>query len=229
MRLLIVFRDLKLAKHTAVALNAAGFGTDAFSTIEDASIAMWAGHYEMVIVERRLDDGDAVAWLRGQGCNKLAGTTFVIVLADKEEERVAALEAGADDSAISLISMRELVARIRAVLRRPRMAVESRLTLGDLSLCTVAREASVDGRSVRMQRRQTAILEVLLRRSGQVVPRPLLEQDIYGLQAVCPNSLEVRISRLRRQLAEAGSMATIETVRGIGYRITAPSQPSPRN
>ena len=221
---MIVFRNLKFAKDTAAGLNAAGFGTDAFSTIEDASIAVRCGHYDMVIAERRLGDGDTIAWLRGQGMNKLAGTAFVIVLADKEEERVAALEAGADDSAISLISMRELVARIHAILRRPRMAVESRLTLGDLSLCTVAREASVGGLPMPMQRRQTAILEVLLRRGGHIVPRPLLEQDIYGLQVVCPNSLEVRISRLRRQLAEAGSIITIETVRGIGYRMVASPQ-----
>ncbi len=223
MRLMIVFDSLKLAESTAVGLNAAGFGTDAFSTIEDASMALRDNHYDMVIAERRLGDGDTIAWLRGQGMNKLAGTAFVIVLADKEEERVAALEAGADDSAISLISMRELVARIHAILRRPRMAVESRLTLGDLSLCTVAREASVCGRSLPLQRRQTAILEMLLRRSGHIVPRPLLEQDIYGLQAVCPNSLEVRISRLRRQLAEAGSQITIETIRGIGYRMVVSS------
>ena len=221
---MIVFRNLKFAKDTAAGLNTAGFGTDAFSTIEDASIAVRCGHYDMVIAERRLGDGDTIAWLRGQGMNKLAGTAFVIVLADKEEERVAALEAGADDSAISLISMRELVARIHAILRRPRMAVESRLTLGDLSLCTVAREASVGGLPMPMQRRQTAILEVLLRRGGHIVPRPLLEQDIYGLQVVCPNSLEVRISRLRRQLAEAGSIITIETVRGIGYRMVASPQ-----
>ena len=223
MRLMIVFQTLKLAETTAVGLNAAGFGADAFATIGDASVALRSGHYDMVIAERRLNDGDTIAWLRGQGMDKLAGTAFVIVLADKEEERVAALQAGADDSAISLISMRELVARIHAILRRPRMAVESRLTLGDLSLCTIAREASVRGCSLPLQRRQTAILEALLRRSGHIVPRPLLEQDIYGLQAVCPNSLEVRISRLRRQLAEAGSQITIETVRGVGYRMVASS------
>lgn len=229
MRLMIVFQHLKFAEDTAAGLSAAGFGTDALATIEDASLAMRGGHYDVVIAERWLDDGDTIAWLRGQGVNKLAGTAFVIVLADKEEERVAALEAGADDSAISLISMRELVARIHAILRRPRMAVEGRLTLGDLSLCTVAREVSVCGRSLPLQRRQTAILEVLLRRGGHVVPRPLLEHDVYGLQPVCPNSLEVRISRLRRQLADAGSMITIETVRGIGYRMIASSQEPLRN
>jgi len=225
MRLMVVLHNFELAEETAARLQAAGFGSDAFSGIAEASAAISSAHYDMVLLERRLRDGDAIAWLRGQGRSKLAGTTFVIVLADQEEERVAALEAGADDSAIPLVSMRELVARIRAVLRRPREAVDSRLVLGDLSLCTVAREACVDGRSLPMQRRETAILEALLRRSGRVVPRPLLEQDIYGLNSeVCPNSLEVRISRIRRRLAEAGSAITIETVRGVGYKMVASAQ-----
>ena len=177
-------------------------------------------HYDLVVLERHLGDGDGLAWLRGEGYRKLPGTTFVIVLADKEEERVGALEAGADDSAMRLISMRELVARIRAVLRRPRELVDSRLAFGDLSLCTVDREVRVADRPIAIQRRETAILEALIRRGGKVVPRPLLEQDIYGLQSeFCPNSLEVRISRIRRQLAQIRSTTTIETVRGVGYRL----------
>ncbi len=225
MRLMIVLRDATLAEETAAELQEAGFGTDAFGGIADASEALRGGHYDMVVLESRLHDGDAIGWLRGRGRDKLAGAAFVIVLADREEDRVAALEAGADDSVRCVVGMRELVARIRAVLRRPRTVADSRLTLGDLSLCTIGREASVDGRSLPMQRRETAILEALLRRSGHVVPRPLLEQDIYGLQAeVCPNSLEVRISRIRRQLAEAGSAATIETVRGVGYKVVTSAQ-----
>ena len=229
MRLMIVLHNFKLAEDTAAKLQNAGFGSDAFSGIAEASEAIQNNHYDMVLLERKLREGDGIDWLRGQGCSKLAGTTFVIVLADQEEERVAALEAGADDSAIRLVSMRELVARIRAVLRRPREAVDDRLVLGDLSLCTVAREAHVAGRSLPMQRRETAILEALLRRSGRVVPRPLLEQDIYGLNSdFCPNSLEVRISRIRRRLAEAGSATTIETVRGVGYKMVTSSQGASR-
>ena len=145
MRLMIVLRNLNLAEETAAELEAVGFGADAFSGIAEASEAMLSGHYDMVVLEGSLHDGDAVAWLRGRGRGKLAGTAFVIVLADREEERVAALEAGADDSARCVVSMRELVARIRAVLRRPREVADSRLTLGDLSLCTIGRAASVAG------------------------------------------------------------------------------------
>lgn len=220
MRLMIVLQNVRLAADTAAKLQAAGFGTDAYAGIEEATEALASSHYDLVLLERDLCDGDGLAWLRGEGCRKLAGTTFVIVLADREEERVAALEAGADDSAVRLVSMRELVARIRAVLRRPRALVDSLMVFGDLSLCTVGREVRVSERPVAIQRRETAILEALIRRSGKVVPRALLEQDIYGLQSeFCPNSLEVRISRIRRHLAQAGSSTTIETVRGVGYRL----------
>ena len=221
MRLMVVLRNLALARQTAAQLQAAGFGADAYAGIAEATEALASSHYDLVLLERHLGDGDGLAWLRGQGCRKLAGTTFVIALADQEEERVSALEAGADDSAVRLISMRELVARIRAVLRRPRELVDSLLAFGDLSLCTVGREVRVGDQPVAIQRRETAILEALIRRGGKVVPRPLLEQDIYGLQAeFCPNSLEVRISRIRRHLAQTRSTTTIETVRGVGYRLS---------
>lgn len=221
MRLMIVLRSFRLANETASKLQAAGFGTDAFAGIAEATEALTSSHYDLVLLERELSDGDGLAWLRGEGCRKLAGTTFVIVLADQEEERVSALEAGADDSAVRLISMRELVARIRAVLRRPRELVDSLLEFGDLSLCTVGRELRVGDQLVTIQKREIAILEALIRRGGKVVPRPLLEQDIYGLQSeFCPNSLEVRVSRIRRHLAQACSTTIIETVRGVGYKLT---------
>ncbi|MGI4939310.1 MAG: winged helix-turn-helix domain-containing protein [Janthinobacterium lividum] len=221
MRLMIVLHNVQLAHQTAAKLQAAGFGTDAYAGIDEAAEALSSAHYDLVLLERGLRDGDGLAWLRGDGCRKLAGTTFVILLADQEEERVAALEAGADDSAVRLVSIRELVARIRAVLRRPRQAMASTLEFSDLSLCTVERAVRVGDRLLPIQKRETAILEALIRRNGKVVPRPLLEHDIYGLQAeFCPNSLEVRISRIRRHLTEAGSSTKIETVRGVGYKLS---------
>ena len=226
MHVMVIFNNVKLAEQTAARLQAVGLGAEAHPGIAEATAALKSNHYDMVLLERTLRDGDGLAWLRGEGCKKLAGTTFVIVLADQEEERVAALEAGADDSTARLVSMRELVARIRAVLRRPRAVVDSLVSFGDVSLCTVGREVRVDGRPVTIQRRETAILEALLRRCGRVVPRSLLEHDIYGLQTeVCPNSLEVRISRIRRHLVEARSRITIDTVRGVGYRLADQSRP----
>ncbi len=221
MRLMIVLHNATLAAETAAKLQAAGFGTDSYADLAEATEALRSSHYDLVLIEGRLRDGDALAWLRGEGCRRNAGTTFVIVLADAEEERVAALEAGADDSAARLVSMRELVARIRAVLRRPRgEPVDSLLMFSDISLCTLGREVHVGERKLSLQKRETAILEALIRRAGKVVPRALLEQDIYGLQSeFCPNSLEVRISRIRRQLGQAGSSSTIKTVRGVGYRL----------
>lgn len=228
MRLMIVLHNLQLARDTATKLQAAGFGTDAFSELSEASEALRSGHYDLVLLERGLQDGDGLDWLRGEECRRLAGTTFVILLADQEEERVAALEAGADDSAVRLVSMRELVARIRAVLRRPRQALPDTLTYNDLSLCTVERAVRIGDQPLPIQKRETAILEALIRRSGKVVPRPLLEQDIYGMQTeFCPNSLEVRISRIRRCLVAAGSSTVIETVRGVGYRLSEPSPAGP--
>lgn len=219
MRLMIVLQNFQLANETAVKLRAAGFGTDAYATIAEATQAAAEFHYDLILLERKVGD-DALGWLRDKGCSKLTGTTFVIVLADQEEERIAALEAGADDSAVRFISMRELVARIRAVLRRPREVATSLLVFGDLSLCTTGRQIWIRGSLARMQKNETSVLEALMRRGGKVVSRLALEHDIYGPQSeACPNSLEVRISRVRRQLARAGSTTNIESVRSVGYKL----------
>ena len=220
MRFVVMLQDARRAEITANQLAAVGFGADHFNCFSDATEALFSNAYDLVLTESRLSDGNAVEWLRGWNARKRPDSTFVIVLADREDERVAALEAGADDSAMAMVSGRELVARIRAVLRRPRERAASSVSLGNLSICTDARVVTVSGREIAIQRRETAILEVLLRRAGNVVPRGALEHDVYGLNVDCaPNSLEVRISRLRRHLSDAGASPSIETVRGVGYRL----------
>lgn len=220
MRLMIVRENARHAEATASHLTAVGFGTDCFNCLSDAGEAIASNPYDLILIESHLADGDTIKWLRGCGGRRLSETTFVIVLADREEERVAAFEAGADDCARPAVSARELVARVRAVLRRPRERVASTIGFGNISLCTISREVSVSNKRVCIQRRETAILEMLLRRASSVVPRAALEHDLYGVNTdYAPNSLEVRISCLRRHLLETGSSAAIETVRGIGYRL----------
>jgi DNA-binding response OmpR family regulator len=114
--------------------------------------------------------------------------------------------------------MPELTARLRAVLRRPGAALGARLNLGNLSLDSATRQVWVDGGGIELSVRETAMLELLLRRQGNVVAREVLEQQLYSFDAQPgSNALEVLVHRLRRRLQEAAATPRVHTVRGVGY------------
>lgn len=114
--------------------------------------------------------------------------------------------------------MAELTARLKALLRRPSGALGLRLEVGDLSFDVAARQAEIAGRPAALSRRELLLLEHLMRRAGRVVAKDVLEERIYGFgEEVAANSLEVLVHRLRRKLADGGAVATIHTVRGLGY------------
>jgi len=220
---MILLENAITVRAVRCALHASGFMADVFDDMDDAREALVANEYDLILRTRYVGGEDGIAWLRHRGGqHHLNDGAFVIMITDDENERISALEAGADDSVCSGINPRELVARVRAVLRRPRNTILDMHCYEDLTLCKESREVRVLGMILPLQRRETDVLEALLRRQGQVISRSGLEHAVYGAHAAyCPNSLEVRISRIRRQLAEAGSQLTIETVRGVGYRLAA--------
>ncbi len=223
MRLMIMSPDSGYADGLAKNLQSAGFGADVFTTLDDANEALTASNYSLVLLDSTSGDGVYSVW--GQArcrCRRHDGDEFLVLIANCQDERIAALEAGADDSVTRDVSPRELVARVRTIMRRPRIRSAEQHQFSDLTLCTATREVRVGNLELTLQRRETLILESLMRRRGHVVPRAGLEHDVYGAQAeYCPNSLEVRVSRIRRQLAKARSLVTIESVRGVGYRLAA--------
>jgi DNA-binding response OmpR family regulator len=114
--------------------------------------------------------------------------------------------------------MKELAARLRALLRRPGGPLGTTIEIANLSFDTVARQVKVDGRVVAISRRELDALEILVRRAEQVVPKRLLEDTIYGLaNDVTANTIEALVSRLRRRLETTRAQVSIHTLRGIGY------------
>jgi DNA-binding response OmpR family regulator len=135
---------------------------------------------------------------------------------------VGGLDTGADDYVTKPFEMDELLARCRALIRRPHDTLAAILTAGDVALDTAERRVKVAGRDVEFGKRETDILEVLLRRPGRVITREDLEGRIYGFsEEVTPNALEVALSRIRKKLADRGSHLIIHTVRGVGYYLKA--------
>ncbi|NQU58046.1 MAG: response regulator transcription factor, partial [Rhodospirillales bacterium] len=118
-------------------------------------------------------------------------------------------------------AMSELVARIRALLRRPGGALGLTLTAGNVSFDTAAREVRVDENVISVSRREMGVLEQLMRRYGRVVPKDVLEDKLYGFgEEVTSNSVEVHISRLRKRLAKADADISVHTLRGVGYLLS---------
>ena len=181
MRLLVVEDDEPLAAALSGSLRSAGFAVDTFDLIADAREAIDGFAYDALILDRRLPDGDGLDLVT---CLRASGrTTPVLMLTarDATEDRVAGLDRGADDYMVKPFELTELLARVRALLRRPGAALGVVLQAGDISLETAAKEVHVGGRPLQLSRREIGLLEELMRSLGRVVPKAALEERLYGL------------------------------------------------
>ena len=134
------------------------------------------------------------------------------------DQKVQSLSAGADDYLVKPFAMSELVARTKALLRRPGAALGTTLKAGNIVFDTIGRDVSVAGIPLQLPRREAAILEHLLRRQGRVVPKSVLEEKLYGIdEELESNAVPVHVHYLRRKLQDAAASAEIHTVRGVGY------------
>jgi DNA-binding response OmpR family regulator len=165
--------------------------------------------------------------MRGRGD---ATPVLILTARGSLNDRVTGLRSGADDYLVKPFALKELVARLQALLRRPGNLLGLALKLGNVTLDTVARQVFVGEQPALFSSREIAVLEHLLRRSGRVVAKTLLEKSLYGLaQEIGSNAVEVYVHRLRRHLAEIGATVQVHTVRGVGYiwPRTRPRDPLP--
>ncbi len=225
MRLLLVEDHLPLAEAIGDALARAGFAVDRARTAREALAMAATLDYGLVLLDLGLPDGDG---LRLLPILRADGSVPVIVLTarDSLEDRLAGLDGGADDYILKPVEIAELVARCRVVLRRPGERAGTMLHAGSISFDTVRRSVTANGQPVALGRRETAILEQLMRASGRVVARGALDEAIYSFDdEVGPDALEAGVSRLRRALVAAGSPLPIVTVRGIGWMLAKVNTP----
>jgi DNA-binding response OmpR family regulator len=220
MRLLLIEDNQTLSALLQKGLSAAGFEVDVVRTLTDALNGLALTRFSAIILDLGLPDGDGYAvlqFLRGKG-----DSTPVLILTARSavDDRVKGFQRGADDYLCKPFALEELVARVHALLRRPGTLLGAALQLGRVTFDIAAREVTVDGRPQSVPPREAAVLEVLLRRSGRVVPKQLIEDQLYGLSdEVSSNAVEVYVHRLRKQLSEAGAGIEIHTIRGVGYLV----------
>jgi DNA-binding response OmpR family regulator len=215
---LVIEDEDRLSSILKSKLGDLGFTVDIAGSAADASAALEFINYDAAVLDLGLPDGDGLAVLAAARQVGKALPILILTARDAVEDRVAGLNAGADDYLTKPFAMTELVARIKALLRRPGGVLGMTLEAGNVRLDTVGRELTVGGTPVRLSRRELAILEQMMRRFGRIVPKAVLEEKLYGIdEEPDSNPIPVHIHHLRRQLEMASAEVAIHTIRGLGY------------
>jgi len=224
MRILYVEDELELAEITRRLLERHKHVVDIADTLAISRVMLLDNDYELVLLDRRLPDGDGIELIR-YALRKKIETRFLILSALGDlYERVEGLDIGADDYIVKPFEPEELLARIRAASRRPLPETGKYLELGNLRFNCGTRNFRVDGETQTLPRRELVVLETLLSRAGRVVSRESLESAMYGYDdEVQSNTIESHVSRLRKHLTKLGSGVSIHTIRGVGYMLQGDS------
>jgi two-component system OmpR family response regulator len=221
MRILIVEDAAEMASLLASIVGEAGFVADIVGSIGDGLEATRQLDYSLILLDRRMPDGDGASRLREFRALRPGARIIMISALDALTDKVDGLDAGADDYLTKPVQGEELLARIRACLRRPAGEALPPLVLGALSLDLSTREVAIEGRPCAFNRRELMLLQAMMCRANRVATREALMDEVYGLQdEVQANTLDTLVARLRRRLESLEARIEVHTVRGIGYMLT---------
>jgi DNA-binding response OmpR family regulator len=197
-----------------------GFSYDEVASIEDAAQALVVVSYAAIVLDLDLPGQDALKLLRDLRSRQDATPVLIVSTRNAVVDRVASLREGADDYLVKPFSLDELVARLHALLRRPRKLLEKILTAGNITLDSLNHQVNIDDRVIPMRLREVLMLEILMRQKNSVVSRRYFEDQLFGIDGEQDsNTIEVYIHRLRLQLLEAGGPIRVHTIRGVGYML----------
>ena len=218
MRILIVEDNEKVAALIAKRLKENLFVVDPVKNVDEAMGALEVVEYDLVVLDLTLPDGNGIEVLRALRKKGKSVPVLIETARDDVTHRVEALDQGADDYIVKPFSSEELLARIRAILRRPKQTAHSTMVLGNVALDVSGLTLRINGEPVEIARREFEVLAALFRSRGRIIPRERLEEAIYSFDVdVTPNAIEAAISRLRRRLEAQGATIGISAMRGLGY------------
>lgn len=216
MRILVVEDDPLLAESLVRALQQQGYGVGHARRGQDADTALRTHRFDLLLLDIGLPDVDGFEVLRRLRARSDATPVLVVTAREAVDERVHGLDLGADDYLTKPFSLSELEARVRALLRRAKPTLSTRIVVGGLTVDSAARRARIDGRAVELTTREWTLLELFLARPGHALSKLTIARTIGdSVAAIAPNTVEVYVSRLRAKLEPAGIV--IRTVRGFGY------------
>ncbi|MFK7964611.1 MAG: response regulator [Burkholderiaceae bacterium] len=218
MRVLLIEDDAMIGEAVEHALRRNHWAVDWVRDGEAADTALRTQDYDAVLLDLGLPRRDGLTVLRDLRARGGQSPVLIMTARDAVSDRIDGLDAGADDYLLKPFDVDELLARLRALIRRSAGRAEPAWVFGDLKIDTVNRQVQVAGEPVVLSAREWAVLEPLVARPGQILSRPQLEEKLYGWgEEISSNAVEVYIHKLRRKL---GSQA-IRNVRGLGYMVPA--------
>jgi DNA-binding response OmpR family regulator len=220
MRLLLVEDSARLQESIGETLRRGGYLLDGVGTVAEFRAASRQIAYGLFIVDLALPDGDGLELIRELRSTDCAAPILVITARTAIDERVMGLESGADDYLVKPFHQAELLARVRALLRRPHDIRNATIQVGRLVLDETTGDVRANGDILELRPRERHLLAVLLRRAGATVPKSAIEAALSEFdRELSANAIEVLVCRLRKALAEQQTNIVIETVRGIGYTL----------
>ncbi len=226
-RVLVVEDYAPLAKSMVQGLREAGYAVDLASDGEEGLAAAESSSYDALVLDLMIPRTDGMSVLRRLRDHGSTTAVLVVTARDQVPDRIAGLDAGADDYLVKPFDLQELLARLRSVIRRRYGGATNLLIVGDLEIDSSARTVRRAGQAIALSAREFALLEYLARRRGQVVSRAEVWEHVYDFASEpSSNVIDVYVGYLRRKLAdgEAGSPRLIHTHRGLGYSVDAPTE-----
>jgi two-component system copper resistance phosphate regulon response regulator CusR len=218
-QVLVVEDEVKVAGALRQGLEAEGYRVRVAHTGEDGFFLASSEPFELIILDRMLPGRDGLEILQALRKRGFLSPVLVLTARDGVEDRVDGLDAGADDYLVKPFAFAELLARVRALVRRSRGDQLVRLNIGDLWLDIGSRNVTRDGRRIELTTREFELLEYLVRHKGTLVSREMLARDVWGETERCTpldNVIDVHIARLRKKVDVTGPRL-IHTVRGVGF------------
>jgi DNA-binding response OmpR family regulator len=224
MRLLLVEDDQRIARFVARGLQEQAYAVDVVGHGNDALYQMGINDYDLVILDIMIPGKDGIAVCRAIRSLGKRMPVLMLTARDAVDDRIEGLDSGADDYLTKPFEFGELLARLRALLRRPREVRQPQIVVGDLMVDTASQTARRGGRAISLTAKEFALLEFLARNAGRVVGRAEIAEHVWD-ESFDPfsNLIEVYVNRLRRKLGDAGEKPLLQTRRGCGYILEAPA------
>ena len=223
MKILIVEDEQKTGDYLKQGLSEAGFVADLARDGVDGLHLALTGDYDLVVLDvmlPRMDGWEVMREIRQKGKHL---PVLFLTARDQVEDRVKGLEYGADDYLVKPFAFSELLARVRALLRRGRTSEPELLQVADLELDLLRRRVTRGGKRIDLTAKEFALLELLLRRQGEVLPRSLIASQVWDMNFDSDtNVIEVAVRRLRAKIDDDFELKLIRTVRGMGYVLEIP-------
>ena len=220
MRVLVVEDERRLASIIKRGLIEEGYAVDAVYDGEEAQYMAETTNYDVIVLDIMLPKKDGIAVCKDLRAKKINTPILMLTARDSVEDRVKGLDSGADDYVIKPFAFSELLARIRALLRRESLSKTPKIQVGDLLLDTLTREAWRGERKIDLTTKEYSILEYFMSHPYMVITRTMLEENAWDYEYdSMSNIIDVYIRRLRRKIDRDSEDSLIQTVRGAGYRL----------